>query len=140
MSFKPLNRGINPWAFAGIAFDLVGGEKQFSIRPNEFQVQDIIIEAVLDVFNTSIDKIKEKGRSQKIRQARQIMQYYLREYTTLSLSDIGKQTGRDHATVLYSCKTVIKDISVSKDVEVYVNKVRSAIAKKAKTRRVKIIL
>jgi len=66
-----------------------------------------IQQSVSDYFNIPIDKIIGKTRKRNIVIARQIAMFFAKKMTSLSLKEIGKQFGkRDHATVLYSIKTV----------------------------------
>lgn len=62
---------------------------------------------ICDYFSVPIDKLVGKTRKRNIVVARQIAMYFAKNMTELSLKEIGKYFGnRDHATVLYSIKTV----------------------------------
>jgi chromosomal replication initiator protein len=62
---------------------------------------------VCDYFGLSLDAIYSKVRKREIVQARQIAMYFARNMTKHSLVQIGSEIGgKDHATVLHSCKTV----------------------------------
>lgn len=66
-----------------------------------------IRDAVCEYFSVPIEDIFTKSRKREIVQARQIAMYLSKQLTQSSLSYIGSAIGkRDHATVLYSCKTV----------------------------------
>lgn len=53
------------------------------------------------------ETLVSKTRKKEVVQARQIAMYFAKEYTTASLTTIGWEIGgKDHATVLHSCKTV----------------------------------
>lgn len=66
-----------------------------------------IRDAVCEYFSVSLEDIFTKSRKREIVQARQIAMYLSKQMTQSSLSYIGNAIGkRDHATVLYACKTV----------------------------------
>ncbi len=74
-------------------------QKEISIK----KIQDIIS----SYFNISIDEIQSKTRKRNVVQARHLAMYFAKKLTKNSLANIGKQIGkRDHATVLYACRTV----------------------------------
>jgi chromosomal replication initiation ATPase DnaA len=65
---------------------------------------DEIISIVNEVFNTNC---QEASRRQRVKDARHCAVYFLRQYTDLTLKDIGEHvsTGSHHTTVLHSIKT-----------------------------------
>jgi len=66
-----------------------------------------IQETVCKYFNIKKDLIDSSSRKREIVQARQITMYFIKQYTELSLSQIGCQVGnRNHATVLHACNTI----------------------------------
>lgn len=68
---------------------------------------DYILIVVCDYFNLSPEMIHAKTRKREIVKARQIAHYFSKSLTKSSLATIGaKIGGKDHATVLHSCKTV----------------------------------
>jgi chromosomal replication initiator protein len=83
---------------------------------------DIIISEVAKYYNTSENNILSRKRTKEIAFARQVAMYLTKEMTNLTLETIGLNFGgKDHATVLYACKT-IKDLtkqnnSLSKSIE-----------------------
>lgn len=71
---------------------------------------DIIQKMVCDYFAVPYEKLLQKTRKREIVQARQITMYLAKTYTKNSLKTIGEHFGgRDHTTVIHSCKTV-KDL------------------------------
>jgi len=68
---------------------------------------DNIIKIVAKQTNITPEQLKSKTNKPEIVQPRQLAMYLATEYTTASLATIGSKIGgKDHATVLYSCKTV----------------------------------
>lgn len=64
---------------------------------------DRIIKEVSRYYNVPIKEIKGKGRTKNVVNARQVSIYLIREYTDLSLKEIGTIIGdRDHSTIIYS--------------------------------------
>lgn len=72
----------------------------------EDRIVNIIIGAVCIIFGVSFESIKSNIRVRHIVEARQVLQYFLRKYTRLSLYEIGRITNKNHTTVLHSIKTV----------------------------------
>lgn len=68
---------------------------------------DIILKVVSEFYNISIENLCSKSRKRDIVQARQMVMYFAKKYTNLSLASIGSQIGnRDHATVLHAHKVI----------------------------------
>jgi chromosomal replication initiator protein len=69
-------------------------------------VLDIIYVASL-YFKIPVIKIIGPKRNRDIIDARHMIMYFIKNYSNLSLSEIGKHFGnRDHTTVIYAVKTV----------------------------------
>ena len=72
---------------------------------------EMIQKAVAEFFNISSNDLKAKSRSRNILRPRQIAMYLSRRLTNLSLPEIGKSfSGKDHTTVLHSCKKIEGDL------------------------------
>jgi chromosomal replication initiator protein len=70
-----------------------------------------IIELVAKEWQTTIDALLGRDRSQKVALPRQVAMYLLRKETDASLPQIGEVLGgRDHTTVMYSIEKVASDI------------------------------
>src|SRR5215470_433309 len=70
---------------------------------------------VSSYFKINIDQIQSKSRKREIVQARQIIMFFSKKYTTFSYSFIGKQLGdRNNATVLYACNAVQNNLNNNK--------------------------
>jgi len=69
---------------------------------------DFISKTVCNYLNVPIDMLHSSTRKREIVQARQIAMFFSKKYTKAALASIGKQVGgKDHATVLHACKTVL---------------------------------
>ncbi|MBL7825150.1 MAG: chromosomal replication initiator protein DnaA, partial [Saprospiraceae bacterium] len=66
-----------------------------------------IQQLVADHFNVPIDKLHHESRKRNFVIARQLSMFLAKKHTNKSLKSIGEQFGgRDHSTVIYSCKAV----------------------------------
>lgn len=72
---------------------------------------EFIIDIVADHYNISFSDLLSSKRSRNISYPRQICMYLCREYTTLSLDEIGVKMGnRDHTTILHGIKKITEDL------------------------------
>jgi chromosomal replication initiator protein len=67
---------------------------------------DLICKSVCFHYNLSEQEIKADIRHRAIVEPRQIAMYFAVYYTRLTISKIGNYFGRDHATVLYSRRSI----------------------------------
>ena len=75
-----------------------------------------IIELVAKEWQTTVDALLGRDRSQKIAQPRQVAMYLLRKETDASLPQIGEVLGgRDHTTVMYAIEKIAGDIETKAD-------------------------
>lgn len=96
------------------------GKKQLTV--------DSILDIVCKYFNIESTAIQTNSRKREIVQARQITMYLAKIYTDKSFSYIGKIVGkRDHATVLYACKTVKDQIETNKSFRSSVEEIEALI-------------
>lgn len=91
----------------------------------------LIIQTVSDYYGLDPDELVSATRRREIAVPRQIAMYVIREMTGMSLPQIGTEFGgRDHTTVLHSCKTVDANIEKNKQmksvVEDIMRKVKSS--------------
>ena len=86
------------------------GEKE-----NDITISDVV-DTVCEYFNITRDMLMSSTRKRQIVQARQIAMFECRNLIPdCSLSTIGEQLGgKDHATVLYACSTVMNLKSTDK--------------------------
>ncbi len=81
--------------------------KNFVSEINKEITVDFIEKLVADHLKISVDKLHGKTRKRSIVVARQLSMYLAKKLTNKSLKTIGEIFGgRDHSTVIYSCKTV----------------------------------
>jgi len=75
-----------------------------------------IIELVAKEWQTTVEALLGRDRSQRIVQPRQVAMYLLRKETDASLPQIGAVLGgRDHTTVMYSIDKITTDIESKSD-------------------------
>src|SRR6266545_7216776 len=75
-----------------------------------------IIELVAKEWQTTVEALIGRDRSQKIAQPRQVAMYLLRKETDASLPQIGEVLGgRDHTTVMYAIQKIASDIETKTD-------------------------
>jgi len=84
---------------------------------------EAIQKAVCDYFGLKVQDLKSRRRTKELVNARQIAMYISKQYTKLSLNEIGDFFGgKEHATVIYACKQIeekkMTEGSVSKAVEI----------------------
>lgn len=76
---------------------------------------DMIVEATAECFCLNADVIFSKSRVREIAEARQMIMYLTKKYTTLSLPAIGMKLNRKHTTVLHDIKIMKERIPVCED-------------------------
>ncbi len=75
-----------------------------------------IIELVAKEWQTTVEALLGRDRSQKIAQPRQVAMYLMRKETDASLPMIGQVLGgRDHTTVMYAIEKIAGDIETKTD-------------------------
>jgi len=85
------------------------------VRSSKEITLSYIQKVVCDYFKLSPEEVISSSRKREILQARQIIMYFTKQLTKMSLSSIGKRLGnRDHATVMHSCKAVSNLIETNK--------------------------
>ncbi len=87
------------------------------LLPQRSDVQpEKIIELVAKEWQTSVEALLGRDRSQKVAQPRQVAMYLLRKETDASLPQIGEVLGgRDHTTVMYAIEKITSDIETKTD-------------------------
>lgn len=81
--------------------------KNFVSQINKEITVDYIQKLVAEHFDVEVENLQGKTRKRSIVIARQLSMYLAKNLTDKSLKAIGENFGgRDHSTVIYSCKTV----------------------------------
>ena len=81
--------------------------QNFIKKINREVTVDSIKDLVANHFNVPVDKLQSQTRKRSIVIARQLSMYLAKNLTNKSLKSIGENFGgRDHSTVIYSCKAV----------------------------------
>ena len=81
--------------------------KNFVTEINKEITVEFIQQLVAEHFSVDVEKLQSKTRKRSIVIARQLSMYLAKELTDRSLKSIGETFGgRDHSTVIYSCRTV----------------------------------
>ena len=94
--------------------------------------KDINVETIKRVvskyFNISVKDIEGRKRSRNISHPRQIAMYLTREFTDLSLPNIGKAFGgKDHTTVLHAYEKISDELKNDNITKTYVDELTSRI-------------
>jgi chromosomal replication initiator protein len=75
-----------------------------------------IIELVAHEWQTTVDALLGRDRSQKIAEPRQVAMYLMRKETNASLPQIGEVLGgRDHTTVMYAIQKIANQIETKSE-------------------------
>jgi len=79
-------------------------------------VPEKVIELVAREWQTTVEALLGRDRSQRIAEPRQVAMYLLRKETDASLPQIGQVLGgRDHTTVMYAIQKISNDIETKAD-------------------------
>ncbi len=90
---------------------------------------EYIQKIVCDYFDLPIEMLKSKTRKREVVQARQISMYFSKKLTKSSLANIGAHCGgKDHATVLHACRTVVNLSETDKQFKVYLDELEKKLA------------
>jgi len=89
---------------------------------------DMIQKAVANHFDISLYDLRTTKRNKNIVLPRQVAMYLTRQLTGLSLPEIGAAFGgKDHTTVLHSCKKINKEIGVNNNLKNSVDQLSTEI-------------
>ena len=87
-----------------------------------------IVYVVADYYNLSENQILSRKRTKEVALARQIAMYLAKELTNLTLVSIGLNFGgKDHATVLYSHKTIRELLNKDKEIYNQVSEIKDSL-------------
>ncbi len=125
-----LNRIIAFADLSGVPLSLQLGEMALAdLLPQVRNVPPLkLIEMVAREWQTSVEDLLGRDRSQRIAEPRQVAMYLLRHETNASLPQIGEVLGgRDHTTVMYAIQKITTDLLVKKDMERKVNRIKQQL-------------
>jgi chromosomal replication initiator protein len=96
-----------------ITLEMVEEILQHYVNPEPDQLTpERIIVAVADAFGVRPDALWGRRRTHSVVQPRQVAMYLLRQFTELSLAEVGAMFGgRDHTTVIYACERVAERVA-----------------------------
>lgn len=77
-----------------------------------------VIKAIQKFYNISFDDIVSRRRNKEVIKPRHMTMYILHHIIGMSFSDIGRELGgKDHTTILHGCRSITKDINLSKQIK-----------------------
>ena len=89
-----------------------------------------ITELVCDYFNIDQKDFNSTKRTREVAQARQVAMYLAKQHTKLPLAAIGSAIGgRNHATVLHSCKSVTNFMETDKAFKAQIDELEKLVAR-----------
>ncbi len=122
-----------------VAYSLLE-EKPVSLEMAKFILKDMVKETVkiisvemiqkevADYFNMAVSELKSKKRSKNVLFPRQMAMLLARQMTNLSLPEIGQAFGgKDHTTVLHSCKKLENDLLTDRELKNTIDKLTSVL-------------
>lgn len=93
-----------------------------TLRPVE------VIDAVTGYFGVSLRDLQGRARNRQLVIPRQIAMYLMREETSASLVEIGRQLGgRDHTTVMHGIDKVVRELDTDAALRQHVMSIREAL-------------
>ncbi|MDO4210537.1 MAG: chromosomal replication initiator protein DnaA [Bacteroidales bacterium] len=91
---------------------------------------DAILTAVCEKYHAKARDITGKSRKKELVALRQLVMFLTHKYTTLSLSQIGRDMGgRDHSTVLHSCDMAERRLKADKAYRLEIEKLEATLKK-----------
>ena len=92
---------------------------------------DHIVKVVCDYFDIDLDTFNSSKRTRDVAQARQVAMYLAKQHTKSPLTVIGSSIGgRNHATVLHSCKAVADMIDTDKQFKTQMEEIEKLVLSK----------
>ena len=99
-----------------------------SIKMSKKQITfEAIVDTVCSQFAIDTTLLYSKCRKRNIADSRQLIMALAKRHTKMSSTDIGLKLNRDHATVLYACKTIEERLSVDKEFKKTVDTIEGAL-------------
>ena len=92
---------------------------------------DHIVKVVCEYFDIEMDTFNSSKRTRDVAQARQVAMYLAKQHTKAPLTVIGSSIGgRNHATVLHSCKAVADMIDTDKQFKAQMEEIERLVLSK----------
>jgi len=92
---------------------------------------DYIIHSVANYYNLQPEDFKSQRKTSDIAFPRQIAMYLSKQFTGLSLKDIGKEYGgKDHSTVIYAINKVEEEMKLNPNTKTIVDNIKKSILNK----------
>lgn len=115
--------------------DLVRNFVAQELPPSLLQLDDVC-RSVAREFGVAVTGLRSKRRHRSLVVARQCAMLLAREFTSNSVSQIGRYfSGRDHSTVVHACQRISRLAQSDSHIESLLNQVRRAIAAQVGQRR-----
>ena len=87
-----------------------------------------IVKTVCDYYNIELDTFNSAKRTRDVAQARQVAMYLSKQHTKSPLTVIGSSIGgRNHATVLHSCKAVADMMDTDKQFKMQIEDIEKIV-------------
>lgn len=122
---------LHPKTLRGINLMYLIGSVKHGIVPHRLGAEDVhpdhILSVVCDQYLVTRKDLTGRSRARELVMPRQIAMYFIKQFTKLSLSDIGRIMNRDHATVLYSIRKVKDFIEIEPETAEAVNQIMRRI-------------
>jgi chromosomal replication initiator protein len=92
---------------------------------------DHIVKVVCEYYDIDLDTFNSTKRTRDVAQARQVAMFLAKQHTKSPLTVIGSSIGgRNHATVLHSCKAVADMIDTDKQFKAQMEEVEKLVLSK----------
>lgn len=104
-----MNKQMNPYSYVGCR-KLIMTPVMLSIEMQEKMAEEYI-NLITDYFKTDKKKILGRDRHEQIVYVRNIIVYFIRVRTKMSLIKIGKIFGKDHSSIIHAFQTVQDQLS-----------------------------
>lgn len=89
---------------------------------------DHIVKVVCEYYNIELDTFNSQKRTRDVAQARQVAMYLSKQHTKAPLTVIGSSIGgRNHATVLHSCKAVADMMDTDKQFKLQIEEIERIV-------------
>lgn len=110
----------------------IPGIPRFSNRDRSklFRVFDseILIKTICEHFKTPLETLQVKRRTRELAFPRQVIMFFLAEYTDMTYREIGAVFSRDHTTAIHSKDTVIDLMTTDDKVRDRIDELKKQIA------------